>query len=289
MVRSVTRYQLFEFHELPWFPAGWRDLVTDFLSFFFKTFKPYVCVAPVLAEALESSRSRRIIDLCSGAGQPVLSVLPALELLGCVPESITLTDKYPNLDAFRSAAAASDGSVTCIEASVDATAVPQELRGFRTLFTSFHHLRPEEARGVLADARQKGEGVGIFEFTERNAWLWTIPVLLIPLLVWGCTPFMRPLTWRRLVWTYLLPIVPLVAMWDGLISNIRSYSPRELHELIDGLDCGTYRWRIGRVRSLGLSRVTFAVGWSARSSQTPGVPPPNSARAGGHHHDGGAE
>ena len=263
---------LFEFHELWWFPSVWRDLVTDFLSFFFKAFRPYLCVAPVLAEALESSGSKCIVDLCSGAGQPVLSVLPALDRRGCSLESITLTDKYPNLVAFRSAVDGGEGRVKCIETSVDATAVPDALDGFRTLFTSFHHLRPAEARAVLSDARRKGEGIGVFEFTERNLWIWGIPVLLIPLLVWACTPFMRPFSWRRLLWTYVLPVVPLVAMWDGLVSNLRTYSISELESLTSGLDDSQFRWRVERVRSLGLSRVTYAVGFA------PSAPDANRAR-----------
>lgn len=267
MVQAVPRLHLFEFHEVAWFPIGWRDLVTDFLSFFFATFGPYRCVAPVLAEALEGSGSERIVDLCSGAGQPVVSVLPPLDELGCAPTTITLTDKFPNIAAFRSAVAAGKGRVACIEEPVDATAVPEDLRGFRTLFTSFHHFRPVEARGVLADAHRSNEGIGVFEFTERNLLLWAVPVLLIPLLVWLCSPFMRPLTWRRMLWTYLLPVVPLVAMWDGLVSNLRTYSVSELNELTTDLGGIGYRWRIGRVRSLGLSRVTYAVGWPDGSGE----------------------
>jgi hypothetical protein len=262
----VRRLQLFEFHELAWFPAVWRDLVTDFLSFFFKVFKPYVCAAPILAEAFGRSGSDRIVDLCSGAGQPLLSVLPALGSLGCSPTAVILTDKYPNVVAFRTVVAAGGGLVSCIETPVDATGVPEDLSGFRTLFTSFHHLQPQDARNVLADAQHRGEGIGVFEFTERNLLLWTIPVLLIPCFVWASTPWIRPFSWRRLVWTYLLPVVPLVAMWDGLVSNIRTYSVRELSQLTAGLDGRDYRWRIGRVRSLGLGRVTYAVGWSDRSS-----------------------
>ncbi len=30
----MNRAHLFEFHDLEWFPATWRDLLTDFLSFF---------------------------------------------------------------------------------------------------------------------------------------------------------------------------------------------------------------------------------------------------------------
>jgi len=148
--------------------------------------------------------------------------------------------------------------VTSIEDPVDAADVPGDLTGFRTLFTSFHHFDSGQARRVLADAQRSGEGIAVFEFTERNLLLWTIPILLIPLVVFVCTPFIRPFSWDRLLWTYLLPVVPLVAMWDGLVSNLRSYSPAEL-EALTGDD--SYEWRAGRVRSLGLSRVTYLVGW----------------------------
>src|SRR2546422_6427005 len=46
---------------------------------------------------------------------------------------------------------------------VDATQVPGDLHGFRTIFTAFHHFRPAQARAVVADAVAKGEGIGVFE------------------------------------------------------------------------------------------------------------------------------
>lgn len=257
----MPRVHLFELEDQPWFPIAWRDLLTDFLSFFFKTVRPYACAAPVLGAALERSGARRIVDLCSGAGEPVLSVLPGLERMELAPETITLTDKYPNLAAFRSAVERGGGLVSCVETPVDATDVPAELSGFRTLFTAFHHFEPGQARAILADAQRREEGVGVFEFTERNLLLWTLPVLLIPLFVLVCTPFIRPFSWRRLLWTYLVPMVPLVALWDGMVSNLRSYSIEELEALTVGLDEPWYCWQAGRIPSVGLSRVTYLVGW----------------------------
>ncbi len=243
---------------MPRFPALWRDLVTDFLSFFFRVFKPYACVAPLLAEGLDHAATDRIVDLCSGAGAPVLSLLDGDAV---APSSVTLTDLYPNVTAFRTAVASGGGVVACVETPVDAAHVPFDLEGFRTLFTAFHHFDPSQAGQVLADAQRKGEGIAVFEFTERNPWLWTIPVLLIPLMVAICTPFIRPLSWRRLLWTYVVPVVPVVAMWDGLVSNLRTYSPVELRGIADTIQGSGYRWRAGRIPSIGLSRVTYLVGW----------------------------
>jgi hypothetical protein len=216
-------------------------------------------VAPLLAGTLKGAGATRIVDLCSGAGRPLLSLIPALSRLGFSDLHVTLTDKYPNLEAQRNIG--ETGVVTYLKTSIDATDVPSNLKGFRTLFTSFHHFRPDAAHAVLADAVSKDEGIGIFEYTERNWLIWALPTLLIPLFVWLCTPFIRPVRWRRLVWTYLIPVVPIIAMWDGFVSNLRTYSVAELRDLVRQTGGQRYEWKIGRARSIGLSRVTYAIGW----------------------------
>lgn len=260
----MGRVHLFEFHELAWFPAVWRDLLTDFLSFYAAVFRPYACVAPLLAEALERKGTARIVDLCSGAGRTLLSLLPALQGLGFRDLEVILTDKYPNLEAL-APTGGTGANVTYLETPIDAADVPTRLKGFRTLFTSFHHFRPVAARAILTNAVDNGEGVGIFEYTERNWLIWGLPTLLIPPFVWLCTPLMRPFRWRRLLWTYLVPIVPVVALWDGFVSNLRTYSVKELDDLVEQVADDRYEWKIGKVRSLGMSRVTYAIG-SPRTS-----------------------
>ncbi len=259
IVSCVSRFHLFEFHELPWFPAVWRDLLTDFLSFYASAFKPYAGVAPLLADALKEVGDSRIVDLCSGAGRPLLSLVPALRRLGLSDLDVTLTDKYPNLEA-RKSFGETGVVVTYLETPIDAVDVPSDLKGFRTLFTSFHHFRPDTALAVMADAMNKNEGVGIFEYTERNWLIWTLPTLLIPPFIWLCTPFIRPFRWQRLVWTYLVPVVPMIAMWDGFVSNLRTYSVAEIKGLVRQVGNQRYEWKIGRARSIGLSRVTYAIG-----------------------------
>lgn len=69
----MRRVPLFEMHDFPGFPPVWRDLLSDFLSFFAATIRPYAGVAPVLADALKEAGTHKIVDLCSGAGQPIVA------------------------------------------------------------------------------------------------------------------------------------------------------------------------------------------------------------------------
>ena len=63
------------------------------------------------------------------------------------------------------------------------------------------------------------------------------------------TPFFRPFRLSRLVFTYLLPLIPLTTIWDGVVSILRLYSPAELLALARRADpTGRLRWQAGTLR-----------------------------------------
>jgi hypothetical protein len=67
-----------------------------------------------------------------------------------------ITDWQPNVAAFTRVTVLTKDAITVHSTPVDARRVPRELRGTRTLFTSFHHFSPDDARAVLRDAAQSG-------------------------------------------------------------------------------------------------------------------------------------
>jgi hypothetical protein len=176
-------------------------------------------------------------------------LLQALAAEGIKPH-VTLTDRFPNVRAFQHATEESNGQISFHAEPVDARAVPPELHGFRTMFNAFHHFSPSAALDVLRDAARAREPVGIFEIPDRR-WSTILPLLfLTPLLVAVATPFIRPFCWRRLLWTYVLPLVPLTCWWDGIVSQLRAYSVSELQSLAEAIGARDYIWRSGRVSIL---------------------------------------
>jgi len=258
----MERAQLFEFHDLSWFPQSWRNFLTEFIACYIRMFNPYGSLAPRLKSLLEKLECRQLVDLCSGASGPVLHMQELLSQGEKYEVEVTLTDKFPNAQAFRQAAAKRPGRVQGREDSVNAMDVPAELRGFRTLFASLHHFPPAAARGILADAARRREGIGVFEFTERRFQAFLV-MLLAPVMVLLLTPFVRPFRWDRLLWTYLIPVMPLVALWDGQVSNMRTYSLAELKELTGGLEADGYTWEVGQVGYLPRLRATYLFGYPA--------------------------
>lgn len=242
------RLHLVELHDLPVCPPSLRDALTDFLAFALNLADAYEPAGPLLREAVARTGSRRIVDLCSGAGGPWS------RLAGHVGVPVLLTDRYPHRGP------PGDGRLSIHPEPVDARAVPRGLDGFRTLFTSFHHFRPAEARAILADAVEHRQGIAVFEAARRAPW--EIAVVAFTWLgTLALAPFVRPWRWSRFFWTYLPPALPLVGTFDGVVSCLRAYSPDELRALVRGLD--TYDWDIGEMRG----------GWSPlRGTYLIGVP-----------------
>jgi hypothetical protein len=203
--------------------------------------------APLLLEAMESIGTDRIIDLCSGGGGPVLSTVKALESEYGRRVSATLTDKFPNGAAFERAESELPGRVHGRRESTDATAVPADLVGVRTIFNAFHHLPPAIAKAVLADAAAKRQPIVTFELVERSV-QGVMMITGLPFGVFGLMPFVRSITPLALALTYVVPVIPAATWWDGFASCLRAYSVPELEAMIVDLQRPDYRFRVVRRR-----------------------------------------
>jgi hypothetical protein len=251
----MRRVQFLEFHEQAWLPSFLRDEITDALQFGLNLFKAYAPIAPLLQRVLASTRSRSVVDICSGGGGPWFDLSPKLQA------NVLLTDKYPNLKTSQNVGAAPGNRIAFHPQSVDVRNVPRELEGFRTMFTSFHHFPPEEARSILQNAVDANQSIGIFEITRRapSTIALMFPWALMPFVL---TPWMRPFRWSRLFWTYLLPVVPLVLLFDGVVSCLRTHRPRELREIVAKLTATEYQWEIGEhARAAAQMPITYLIGY----------------------------
>lgn len=260
----IPRFHLFELEDQSWFPNIIRDLATDYLQFMETKLELHQPVVPLLTRALRESGTTTVVDLCAGGGGPVVALQQDMMRDG-VPVRFILTDKFPNLAAFRQLEHDHPG-IEGFRESVDATDVPSHLAGFRTVFNAFHHFTPEHARAVLRSAVSARQPIGVFEIPERKIWIVLTTALLTPILVLLATPFIRPFRWSRLLFTYLLPLVPLTCFWDGFVSQLRAYTPVELNELAAGLGDVGYRWDAGKAGMKGSPvHLTYLIGIPSQS------------------------
>ena len=143
-------------------------------------------------------------------------------------------------------------------APVDALQVPADLAGVRTMVSSFHHMDPATARRILQHARDSRQAICIYEISDNGLpiALWWMSLPMIFLMVFFLTPFARPLTWKQLVFTYLLPVIPLCFAWDGAVSNARTYTLNDLDQLLTGLESDDYHWEKGLIAGKAKNQAT---------------------------------
>lgn len=263
----MRRIDISELHELPWFPQSLRNLVTDALQFVLNAGRLYRPIADRLNRAVSAADASRVVDLCSGGAGPWSWLHSTLRTRSSVPFEIVLTDKYPNLRAFEHARRASHGALSYSSEPVEAADIPERLAGFRTIFSSLHHFSPGEVVAMLQDAADQRQGFGAFEGARRRVST-MLAVIFVPAAALITAPFIRPFRMSRLFWTYLLPVIPLILLVDGVLSCLRAYSPAEITELCERVVAPGYVWDAGEAPGI-FGRVTYLLGYLPQSSQTP--------------------
>ncbi|MGD1890971.1 MAG: hypothetical protein ACFB15_10310 [Cyclobacteriaceae bacterium] len=250
----MKRKQLFEFEDQAWFPHWIRECMTRYIVAVHRLLGTSKTLAKLVARAMEHSTTHRIIDLCSGSGGPMLEVADILRKHYGYPElTLTLSDLYPNQEAATKLNQDGNEHTEYLTQPVNAADLDKNLEGVRTMVCSLHHMPPEVAKGILKNAQQSQQPICIYEISDNSIprgvrWL-ALPTTFI--MVFFITPLIRPMTWQQLVFTYLIPILPLAIAWDGAVSNIRTYTLSDLDTLLADLQSEQYTWEKGTLEGKG--------------------------------------
>ena len=156
-----------------------------------------------------------------------------------------LTDLYPGLNP------PLHSRIVWVSEPVDATCPSAKLAGVRTMISAFHHFPPEAAGAILRNAYEHNSAICIFEAGSATA-LQIAGMILVPFYVLALMPFARPFRWEYLVFTYLIPVLPLIIFWDGVVSMLRIYSPDQMREFTRDLQRPSYLWEIGDLQVRGV-------------------------------------
>lgn len=250
---KLKRIHLFEFEDLSWFPDWLRRALTRLIVVMHKMLKSDEQLTELLAPLIRETKTNQLIDLCSGSGGPMLNVIKSLNKESEFKNlTLTLTDLYPNTRVAQSVNAHAH-NISYKTEPVDAAHPGDSLVGLRTMVSSFHHMKPAVAKQILASAFEGKQPICIFEISDNSypkfLWWATIPINIITCLV--ITPMVRPMTWYQLVFTYLIPIIPLFFAWDGAVSNARTYTLNDINVLLEDLKSPDYIWESGTLKGRG--------------------------------------
>ena len=256
----IRRVHLFELEDMNWFPSYLRNMITDFLYFFASFFKTYSSVVDDLEDAFRKSNVKTVQDCCSGRGGPISHLIDYFKARDIQNPKFLLSDKFPNSGAIAEIKANNvTGDLSYLEDDFDILADKPRHGEMTTLFTSLHHFRPNEVDNILRNHVEIKRPFAAFEFTERS-FIGFLPIIFGPFMCLLITPLLRPFTLKRLIFTYLIPLIPLILFWDGLVSCLRTYSPKELKAIAGKYP--QFDWKIGRNLEGGLVKtpITYIIG-----------------------------
>ncbi len=248
----MKRIQLFEFEDFGWFPSWLRACLTNLIIVLHKMMGISKVLATLIAQVLSTRKLSRIVDLGSGSGGPMPEVLEELHKIdGLENVELIMTDLYPDPEVVKKFNENSTDKISYHASSVDATNTATAPDGLKTMVNSFHHMPPKAAIKILESAQSNRQPLLIYEMAENKIplliWWIMLPISLLILVIMSMlmTPFLKPLTWRQLVFTYLIPIIPICYAWDGQASLPRMYSQKDVEEMLNGLGTDNYKWDKG--------------------------------------------
>ena len=232
------RFHSFEFCDQSWVKGVAREAFMDCLEAIYRAFGPYEKSFPILDS--EARTKGPIIDLATGNAAPIITFLKFLEKKkktsgadSAIPNlSVIATDLYPHLEAWENIKRKYP-FFSFREQPFDAIRQKEDIPCVYTMFSAFHHFNEDQALELIVSKVSDTSDLMIFEMTPRDDWanyIWlpfSMPFFMLSSL------FARQLKFSKIFISLIIPIVPVMVIFDGLMSNLRTYTRSELEALAD--------------------------------------------------------
>lgn len=211
----MRRKQITQIINIPWFPIFLKALIAEFLSWFVvkvNATKPFV---PVIEDVLDKTNHKKIINIEFGIGAGIETV-----------------KKFLKDDV--------------IVDSIHFTKFNTSEKGVYLFVNSFHQLNSKKAKRILQNIIDSGNPIVVVEGNNDSLWQIVGMTVIVPLTVLLTAFFVKPFRISRIIFTYLLPILPIVIVIDGCIALLKLYNPTDLLELTKYLESNDYEWKAGK-------------------------------------------
>ncbi|MGB0886903.1 MAG: hypothetical protein ACPGSL_02165 [Vicingaceae bacterium] len=225
----MKRKEIKQITNLNWFPFFLKKLITEFLSWFVlkvNASKPFI---PVITKILTTTKTKKIINVEFNNGAGIETVTPFLE-----KDIEVLSINYNNFNTNKN--------------------------GLYLFVNCFHQFSPDKAKRNLKRICESGNPIVIVEGNNDSLWQIVGMTIFVPLSVLLSAPFVKPFRISRILFTYIIPILPIVIMIDGCIALLKLYNPADLTEITSSLQNYNYKWKSGKSDNGRGGKIMFLTG-----------------------------
>jgi len=263
----MKRCQFFEFGDQPWLRGWFREAYLDGLNLALRVARQYDGMQRPFAEWAARTNSKSVLDMGSGGGGPISTLMRAAQKDHVAMPLVVLSDLHPSPAHYAQLASRLGSRIDYVAEPVSATNVHRKEFRLRSLCSAFHHFPPDMARRIIEDAVQNCDGIFIMEPFDRDFRRFFMVLLMGPVL-YMLAPFLSPrFRFKKFLVSTLLPVVPLMLLFDGCVSVLRVYREEEIKAMFPAEALETFEFKSGSVPYLGLFRSTYF--FASRTNASP--------------------
>ncbi len=224
----MKRKQAPQFTNARWFPAFLTTCIHEFMTWFVNKVNAAKPFMPVIDEGLKQADRIVVIDKKCGAGFETVDhfIDKKIERIHVNGENFTASEK-----------------------------------GLYLSVNAFHQYTVNDAKNLLKQIAHKRQAVVIVEGNNDSLWQVFGMTVIVPLTVLLTAPFVKPFRLGRIIFTYLIPILPFLTFFDGFMALFKLYAPKDLDELTAELDTKDYYWRSGKLENGRGGKIIYLIGY----------------------------
>lgn len=221
--------RLFEFGDLDCVPNWYHVYLREYLVFFYKVFGYYKLWVPAFTQFIKQTKAKEIMECCSGAGEPLVLIDAQLDRKEVGELNYFLSDIRPNPEVTKRFNQSENTRFHYIDKSVDVTQDLAEFDCPKVFINSFHHFTPDQVQKIMGYSFEHKNEIIILEYVRKSV-MGVLSMVMGPIVVLLTLPFVVKLKDLPVMafFTYLLPIFPLMMLWDGVVSCMHEYSEHYL-------------------------------------------------------------
>ena len=246
--------------DLPRTPRYLRNSIVESLGNSIRWSGVYKHAVPILSEFCATLQSNTLLDLCSGSGEPVALLLDTMKQQNKKLPYVLISDLFPIISKMEKVIEQFPDNIKSINTPLDALNVPDNIsHSARIVLSSLHHFKPDQVRSILRDSVEKGKPIFILEPMNRRllsglklGFFFFIAIMLNPI-------FSKHDRLLKVMFTYPIPLIPLMGMWDGVISVMRVYKEKELMALTSAIDAN-FKWRFYNIPVSWRGEISIFIG-----------------------------
>ena len=220
-----------ELEDQAWFPDVFRRYQVEYIGSIVTWFKFYSPLVADIQKLTDENKTIVIQDLCSGSGIPAIYMHRQLK----GNYQTILSDKFP-VSSFTNS-----NEISYLKEEVDVLLLEPQPSVCYTMYNGFHHFSNTEQQLLVKKMIAKKNPFFIAEILTPGFFTMMKIILTTTLIQLLTAPFVKPFSFTRLFFTYIIPVNLFTVLYDGIISVIRSKTAKQYADLLGSLSANEFK------------------------------------------------